>query len=33
MFQGGRWEEHQHDIIDKYLTKDSISIEAGYNNL
>ena len=27
--RGFRWEEHQHDIIDKYLTKDSICIEAG----
>ena len=27
--RGFRWEEHQHDIIDKYLTKDSICIEGG----
>jgi beta-1,4-mannosyl-glycoprotein beta-1,4-N-acetylglucosaminyltransferase len=26
---GYRWEEHQHDIIDKYLDEKSIAIEAG----
>ena len=27
--RGYRWEEHQHDIIDKYLDEKSIAIEAG----
>jgi FkbM family methyltransferase len=27
--RGYRWEEHQHDVIDKYLDKNSIAIEAG----
>ena len=27
--RGYRWEEHQHDIIDKYLDEKSIVIEAG----
>ena len=27
--RGYRWEEHQHDIIDKYLNKNSIAIEGG----
>ena len=27
--RGYRWEEHQHDIVDKYLDKNSIAIEAG----
>ena len=27
--RGWRWEEHQHEVIDKYLNKDSIAIEVG----
>jgi len=27
--RGFRWEEHQHDIIDKYLNENSIALEAG----
>ena len=27
--RGYRWEEHQHDVIDKYLNKNSIALEAG----
>jgi FkbM family methyltransferase len=27
--RGYRWEEHQHDIIDKYLTPNSIAVEVG----
>ena len=27
--RGFRWEEHNHDIIDKYVTKDSICVEVG----
>lgn len=27
--RGFKWEEHQHNIIDKYLDKDSVAIEIG----
>jgi FkbM family methyltransferase len=27
--RGWRWEEHQHDVIDKYLNSDSIVVEVG----
>ena len=27
--RGWRWEEHQHQIINKYLNKDSIAVEVG----
>lgn len=27
--RGFRWEEHQHDVIDKYLDENSVCIEAG----
>ena len=27
--RGFRWEEHQHDLIDKYVKKDDICLEVG----